>query len=165
MSEHESESAGKQLIADPTQIDTSQSWTRINVGGIWASELWPILKDDADLLKVHEACVNEWLTDNPGLRASKRRWRHADGCDSPFFFTSTDGAIMWVDARVDAARGIDDDRAVTHDALSTILYNDQIELPKSVEKFLCREIYRIEEQFSPQRETHVEWWRPGHSCH
>jgi hypothetical protein len=154
------------IEVDPDALP-SEGWERVDLEGIWESELLPLIEGSVYLQRVHESCVADWLASKgPAMRKhyGRRRWRCADPtAQSPFFMSSSDGAVMYVDGLMQKARETDDEEVFLYDALMTVLCME-LSPPPVVEKWLTAQSNAIYGSFAPAR-SEVRWWRPAHSCH
>ena len=154
---------------DKSEIDINAPWSRVDVKGIWESELLPLLDKEADLQQALELTVRSWTRNSFHERLYKLKknpWRYNDpNAIPPFMFTTSDGAYNDVQEDIEAALDAGDDMAHCHMSMINLLCNDdELDMPKSVKKYLEKKIDEIERQFWPTKKE-VRWVRPLHSCH
>jgi hypothetical protein len=157
------------FIADKSKIDVNADWKRVDVSGIWQSELLPLLQENHDLQMALERTVASWTRNSfheRNYKLKKNPWRFNDpDAVPPFMLTFSDGAYNDVQSEIEKALDVGDDMAHCHMSIINLLCNDdELGMPKSVKKYLEKKIEDIERKFWPTRKD-VRWVRPLHSCH
>ena len=99
----------------------AEGWSKVDVAGLWANKLFPLLDNSTALQRELELAAARWLDLRPEHLPPVEPWRYSPDCEAPYFMGNFDWPFVDIDEKIARAANLDDPEAQLHEHIVMLI--------------------------------------------